>query len=772
MTARATTGSFPLGVVILYSASSVPGRRRRLTAAVATALAVTLGAGVLAGAPATAATAVTAKTGTTAAKPVALKATDRLDAVGATGFVSGGRWYAYADGGSLPLTAPSYDSAGGDVVATGDASTLRASRVVKLHDMGTGAAPVAVDLGALNARYVQAVGPKALLAQVTLEDGSTELRLVTAGADGVTQRKVAGVPAGKTWFTASTPLNGSVAVQYFSGADATRRAHYAVVDTATAEAVSTLTTSPAHDGGVGLSATHVLAATTKGTEGHRGFVALDRATGEETAVDLGLDTDLVTGLTGSWATYATRTGLTDEGMMDEPHKALVPLRARSLANGETVRLLDHVTKVLTAPDGSLIAEGGTTKDDEGFYRIAVDADGKPAARLVASKGVPTEVVHRGTDIPYSATRLDRNPTLKWRFSRVNIDVHLTLRNRATGTVFSYTMPISTESAGSPYHYGDNTVGITWARIAELSQLGRDARSGVYEWTIRAVPQNGVGPDLNVSGSFQAGHAADLHDIKQNGGPSLIVRDPAGQMKRIDTRYDAAAKTLKATGPAVAGGGGWGAYDRIEAAGDVNHVDGGDVVARDRDGFLWLHEGGGSRWSPTFTPRKRVGDGWNTYARFTGGSDLNGDGLADLVAVDAKGDLYLHASTADTSALYRARKKIGHGWGIYDRITAVGNVAGAAAGDLVARDKDGVLWLHLGRGDGTFAPRTRIGGGWNAYADVVGIGDADGDRVTDLLAHGPNGTAFFYKGTDDWKAPFAPRVASPALNGAGSYDIVS
>ncbi|MFC8588265.1 hypothetical protein ACFUGD_27470, partial [Streptomyces sp. NPDC057217] len=64
MTARAATGSFPLGVVILYSARSLPDRRRRLTAAVATALAVTLGAGVLAGAPATAATAVTAEAGT------------------------------------------------------------------------------------------------------------------------------------------------------------------------------------------------------------------------------------------------------------------------------------------------------------------------------------------------------------------------------------------------------------------------------------------------------------------------------------------------------------------------------------------------------------------------------------------------------------------------------------------------------------------------------------------------------------------------------------
>ncbi|KQX50066.1 hypothetical protein ASE09_17200 [Streptomyces sp. Root66D1] len=46
--------------------------------------------------------------------------------------------------------------------------------------------------------------------------------------------------------------------------------------------------------------------------------------------------------------------------------------------------------------------------------------------------------------------------------------------------------------------------------------------------------------------------------------------------------------------------------------------------------------------------------------------------------------------------------------MYKEVTAVGNVAGAAAGDLVARDSAGVLWLHLGKGDGAFAPRTRFG----------------------------------------------------------------
>ncbi|ROQ33575.1 VCBS repeat protein [Streptomyces sp. PanSC19] len=190
----------------------------------------------------------------------------------------------------------------------------------------------------------------------------------------------------------------------------------------------------------------------------------------------------------------------------------------------------------------------------------------------------------------------------------------------------------------------------------------------------------------------------------------------------------------------------------------------DLVARDRGGVLWLHRGTGSSSRVGYESRVRVGGGWNTYTRFSGGSDLTGDGRADLVAVDKAGDLYLYKGTGDTSAPFAPRRKTGYGWGIYNRITAVGNVGGGPAGDLVARDKDGVLWLYLGRGDGTFAPRTKIGGGWNAYADVVGIGDGNKDGRPDLYARTAQGAAYFYAGTGDWKAPFRARTSTGA--GAG------
>ncbi|MFC8759303.1 FG-GAP repeat domain-containing protein [Streptomyces sp. NPDC057193] len=122
--------------------------------------------------------------------------------------------------------------------------------------------------------------------------------------------------------------------------------------------------------------------------------------------------------------------------------------------------------------------------------------------------------------------------------------------------------------------------------------------------------------------------------------------------------------------------------------------------------------------------------------------------------DKAGDLWLHKSTGAAASPFAPRKKVGYGWGIYNRITATGNIGGGPAGDLVARDTAGVLWLYLGKGDGTFAPRTRISGGWNEYQGIVSVGDFDRDGRPDLwgLSHG---ILRVYKGTGNRRAPFGP-----------------
>ncbi|MYS10195.1 hypothetical protein GTW71_28035, partial [Streptomyces sp. SID6041] len=127
------------------------------------------------------------------------------------------------------------------------------------------------------------------------------------------------------------------------------------------------------------------------------------------------------------------------------------------------------------------------------------------------------------------------------------------------------------------------------------------------------------------------------------------------------------------------GGGWQAYDRIEATGNIAGAAAPEVVARDRSGVLWLYQGTGNGRVP-FTTRTRIGGGWQAYTLLTGGSDLTGDGRPDLVATDGSGRLWLYRSTGSATGPFAARRLIGGGgWQTYDRIAATGNLAGAAHG---------------------------------------------------------------------------------------------
>jgi hypothetical protein len=243
----------------------------------------------------------------------------------------------------------------------------------------------------------------------------------------------------------------------------------------------------------------------------------------------------------------------------------------------------------------------------------------------------------------------------------------------------------------------------------------------------------------------------LRDFDDDGLADLLGRDTSGVLWR-DSADDGR--------PRARIGGGWQIYDKIETVGDVAGVYSPgfvpELVARDQAGVLWLYSG---REEGGFTKRLRVGGGWQIYTHLTGGSDLTGDGRPDLVAVDKSGALWLYRSTDSTSRPFETRKRIGSGWAVYDQLVAVGDLAAGPAGDLVARDRDGVLWLYLGKGDGTFQRR-------------MGAGDVDHDGRADLFAYSPaTKTVYLYSGTGDSTRPFERRAVSDAQTGH-AYDHMS
>ncbi|MBN0043864.1 N-acetylmuramoyl-L-alanine amidase [Streptomyces actuosus] len=218
------------------------------------------------------------------------------------------------------------------------------------------------------------------------------------------------------------------------------------------------------------------------------------------------------------------------------------------------------------------------------------------------------------------------------------------------------------------------------------------------------------------------------------------------------------------------GGGWNTYNTVTALTALRADGTGDMVARDKDGVLWYYKGTGDPSAP-FASRTRVGGGWYVYNTILGVRDLTGDGKPDLIARDSSGVLWLYKGTGDTGAPFAARSRIGGGWYVYNTMVSTGDLDGDGKADLVARDSSGVLWFYQGTGDASapFAARTRVGGGWYVYDMLNGPSDLNRDGRTDLIARDKDGVLWFYQGTGDASAPFASR--SRIGGGWSIYDMI-
>ncbi|MBT2440829.1 VCBS repeat-containing protein [Streptomyces sp. ISL-36] len=625
--------------------------RRRLAAAIGTALAVTVS--TLAAVPAVAAGPAPADgTGVTAAETdqqdvLPLPRDAEIVGAGSTGFLTWDVdrvWTSFADGSSTAFSSQTavYGAHGSDSVV------LHRSDLLTLKDMITGAvvvsvAPASVGAGSVYAGAVDST----LLVAVDNGVGGKDVHLLDQAGGTVSDRKVSGLPANATSVFAWTGGSGEALLTYRTDTVSTGRTYWALLDIATGAVTETReVVSPYRSNGdVALSATH-LAWVEYRSATDTTVVVVERATGRTQRVPLGASTRHVEiGLVGRWLTYGQVDGLQDY----EPH-VLHAVTARSLDTGATRKLLDHLTSAVTAPDGTQLVRGGTTAKGEGLYRLSPDADGAPVGALVASTGESTGVAVLGHNVP-AVIDLDRNggrTRLEWQLSRFSVLAKVTLRHVRTGAAAEEYLFVSGAPSGPNVPIGS----YPWAGEVTSEWGGwESAPNGAYTWELRAEPLNGIGPTLVTSGKFTATRKAAPHDYTDNGSP--------------------------------------------------------DVLARDTSGRLWLND--------TFYSTS----GENQLTQFPG-------------------------------------TPLGSGWNTYSQIEAAGNIAGAPAGDLVARDKDGVLWSYLGKGDGTFAPRTKIGTGWNTYTHLVGVGDADRDGRADLYAYSREGSTYLYKGTGDWRAPFRTR----------------
>ncbi|MFE2010948.1 FG-GAP repeat domain-containing protein [Streptomyces sp. NPDC059491] len=697
---------------------STAASRRRLAAAVTVTLAVTLAAGTV-GAPAFAAPAAVAPpSGAAQATSAALTFPRRAEIAfsGTTGFLSSdGLWTGYDGVTAQRGFSHDWQATGApDLMATDGAFESRIFDVARgttvLHINSQIQGPIGTFVGAAGTSLFTYTQTRAFLMHT--RSGAT-----------TTSRAVTGVPAGASDVSVQAGNASYGVVTYSATVDGTPKRYRGLVDLAAGGVVETYEV-PADISGNAAVSDEVVAWSEGGD-----VVVITRATGARKRIAANrTGTPSHVGLMGDWVTYTTASAI-DHGNAIAHH----------LTDGRTLRFLYEATSVVSDPSGFQLLRG-TDQGVEGLYRLALGTDGTPAVTLVAPLAPIPPLRLLGHTVPAVAD-LDRpgDHTIAWKFS-ANFDGWAEVRHVKTGMsrmVFA------------------GLDGLMPAEI-DLQDPRRDALpNGDYTWTVDVTGEGGY--VLKKSGTFRITRKTKPHDFDDNGSADLLARDASGTLW-----------SRQGLGGPLKVGTGWGVYDRIEAAGNLGGSAVGDVVARDRTGVLWLHKGTGDG---RLANRIRVGTGWNTYGLLAGGSDVTGDGRPDLLGVNAAGVLWVHQGTGrDTAPFAATRSSAGTGWGVYNEIAAVGNVAGAAAGDLVARDRAGVLWLHLGKGDGTFAPRVRIGSGWNEYTQLVAVGDADRDGRNDLVAHSPvGGQVYLYSGTGRWQAPFKGRVSTAYRAEGATYD---
>ncbi|WP_369147143.1 FG-GAP repeat domain-containing protein [Streptomyces sp. R44] len=196
----------------------------------------------------------------------------------------------------------------------------------------------------------------------------------------------------------------------------------------------------------------------------------------------------------------------------------------------------------------------------------------------------------------------------------------------------------------------------------------------------------------------------------------------------------------------------------DSASTASTVADGELRGVDGYGYMYAYLPNGTGG---FTDRQYVGSGWKYTNQLTM-ADQNGDGETDG-AWDVTG------GTLSYTAWGQDGVSLGGGWGIYNKVVSTGNLGGAAAPDVLARDTAGNLYLYLGYGTGKLASRVKVGSSWNVFNQITGKGDMNGDGKDDVIARDTSGYLWLYPGTGNYLKPFGNRVkAGSGWNGMTAF----
>lgn len=234
-------------------------------------------------------------------------------------------------------------------------------------------------------------------------------------------------------------------------------------------------------------------------------------------------------------------------------------------------------------------------------------------------------------------------------------------------------------------------------------------------------------------------ATDRNDFDGDGRPDIIAVTPAGDL--VMYRVHEGAR-LDRYGRII-GTRGWGSFDLVTLAGDVDDDGDTDILGRKGD-VLYLFPGDGVG---NIAGTVRISHGWSVYEDLLP-FDGNTDGQIDLYALDRDAGT-IRFYPGGPGATWRSGFVFTQFAGTWDMLMSPGDSDGNGYVEMDVRDMvTGRLYNLEMHPFGTFQNKSTSmlkGTGWAGFTAVLAPGDVNGDGYSDTVALQPNGDLLLYPG---------------------------